>query len=262
MGVTTVRIVNDRFYRLYIPDGIAADAPLVITPHPGLSNAETWQNTLGLDAVADAAPVKFMVAYPYGVGFVYDGNAIETWNSGAVTPDGRVISGRAAGLSYLLDFDDVDFMKRMLSQINNDESIDLGRVYFAGFSNGGHLSYSYTAIYPDDVRAVTIFNGALMMDYDNVSSAINVPIWHVFSTEDTIVPAGGYTPPNTLALLYSGVVPPMYEFAAVLQSKGADYTFFQLTGATHFAPSINAYLTSIYGYTMATLIGQMVQTYT
>ena len=64
----------------------AADAskrlPLMIVLHGGLGNAETMENTTGMDAVADSG--QFVVAYPNGTGgsfaFMKDKR---TWNAGA-----------------------------------------------------------------------------------------------------------------------------------------------------------------------------------
>lgn len=253
MGTTIVRQLNDRYYRLFTPTGVAANAPLFISIHPGLSNAEHWQETCGIDAVAEAAAEPFYVAYPYGSGFFYDNpydgvteyELVETWNV-----------GRAAGLSFLLNMPDMDFLKRMYHHILNTQSIDSTRVGMGGFSNGGHATYSYACRWPEDIQFGLILAGALMMDHKDVEDEINLPITHIHSQVDEIVAYAGATPTNYYAVLFSGVVPPVTETKEFMESKGCTFELITLTSAGHSYASANAELTATYGKTYASIVGE------
>ena len=66
---TTVRPISvgglDRSYRVYVPAGLPASAPLVIMLHGGLGSAEDAETNYGWNELADSA--KFVVAYPDGM---------------------------------------------------------------------------------------------------------------------------------------------------------------------------------------------------
>ncbi len=51
----------DRGYRLYVPDGVASPAPLVVMLHGGFGSAQQAERTYGWDQLADSE--KFVVAY-------------------------------------------------------------------------------------------------------------------------------------------------------------------------------------------------------
>ena len=52
----------DRGYGLYIPDGVASPAPLVVMLDSGFGSAQQAERAYGWDQLADSA--KFVVAYP------------------------------------------------------------------------------------------------------------------------------------------------------------------------------------------------------
>jgi len=62
----------DRGYRLYVPDGVASPAPLVIMLHGGFGSGQQAERSYGWDQLADGA--KFVVAYPDGVGRAWNVN--------------------------------------------------------------------------------------------------------------------------------------------------------------------------------------------
>ncbi|MBV8860856.1 MAG: polyhydroxybutyrate depolymerase, partial [Mycobacterium sp.] len=125
----------DRTYRLHKPPGLAAAAPLVVMLHGASGSGRQAENSYGWDQLADSA--KFVVAYPDGVG--------RTWN-------GHGCCGEAARDNI----DDVGFITAMVGQISAALPIDKSRVYAAGISNGGIMSYAlacntgiFAAIGPD-----------------------------------------------------------------------------------------------------------------
>ena len=93
----------DRSYRLYIPDGLASPAPLVVMMHGGFGSAQQAERAYGWDELADSA--KFVVAYPDGVG--------RAWN----------VNGGCCGRPGRENIDDVGFIT-------------------AGISNGGMMAYA------------------------------------------------------------------------------------------------------------------------
>lgn len=125
----------DRSYRVYIPDGVATPAPLVVMLHGGFGSAGQAERAYGWNELADTA--KFVVAYPDGVG--------RAWNVGGCC--GR--PGRE-------NVDDVGFINAVVDEVGNNVNIDRARVFATGISNGGMMAYAlacntdtFAAIGPD-----------------------------------------------------------------------------------------------------------------
>lgn len=125
----------DRNYRVHIPAGLTAAAPLVVMLHGGFGDGEQAERSYGWDQLADSA--KFVVAYPDGVG--------ATWN-------GNGCCGKAAQQNI----DDVGFIIAMIRQISGSLPVEASRVYATGISNGGIMAYAlacnsgiFAAIGPD-----------------------------------------------------------------------------------------------------------------
>lgn len=108
----------NRTYTLYVPDDLAAPAPLVIVLHGRFSDGVEMEDYSQFDRVAAAE--GFIVAYPDGLN--------GEWNFT------RGISGYPEG------HDDLAFLNALVDEIAAAHEIDLARVYLAGFSNGGFMA--------------------------------------------------------------------------------------------------------------------------
>jgi polyhydroxybutyrate depolymerase len=156
----------DRTYRLYKPPGLTAAAPLVVMLHGASGSGEQAEKSYGWDQLADSA--HFVVAYPDGIG--------RTWN-------GHGCCGKAMRENV----DDVGFITAMVGQISAGLPIDKSRVYAAGISNGGIMSYTlacntgiFAAIGPDS---------ATMLDACTAPHPTSVI--HIHGTADQLVPYNG-----------------------------------------------------------------------
>jgi polyhydroxybutyrate depolymerase len=156
----------DRTYRLHKPPGLTAAAPLVVMLHGATGTGELAEKSYGWDQLADSA--HFVVAYPDGVG--------HTWN-------GHGCCGKAMRENV----DDVGFITAMVGQISAGLPIDKSRVYAAGISNGGIMSYTlacntgiFAAIGPDS---------ATMLDACTAPHPTSVI--HIHGTADKLVPYNG-----------------------------------------------------------------------
>lgn len=133
----------DRTYLLHKPAGLPASAPLVVMLHGGFGNAAQAEKTYGWDQLADSA--KFAVAYPDGLN--------RAWN---------VDGGGCCGRSAREGVDDVAFVTAVIGDISHNLGIDPARVYAAGISNGGIMSYTlacntslFAAIGPDSATQLS-----------------------------------------------------------------------------------------------------------
>jgi polyhydroxybutyrate depolymerase len=115
-----------RTYRMYVPDDLPPNAPLVVMLHGGGGSGEIAERFYGWDRLAERQ--KFIVAYPDGLG-----PAIPAWN---------VDGGDCCGYPRREQIDDVQFIKDMVAEIETRASIDPNRVFASGISNGGIMAYT------------------------------------------------------------------------------------------------------------------------
>jgi polyhydroxybutyrate depolymerase len=112
-----------REFLIHVPPGYdnTRPVPLVLNFHGATSNAEQQRSLFSqMDATSDAK--GFIVVYPEGIG--------SSWNAGACCGD-------AASQNV----DDVGFALALVEHMKSRACIDPDRVYAAGFSNGGRMSY-------------------------------------------------------------------------------------------------------------------------
>lgn len=141
--------VQGRKVLVHLPPGYdaARPAPLVLAFHGGGGHAEYMADDrrYGLQKTADAA--GFIVAFPNGYSKLAGGR-FATWNAGGCCGDAR-----DRGV------DDVGFARAVVAALRERYSIDAGRVFAAGMSNGGMLSHRLACEAADVFRAVASVAG-------------------------------------------------------------------------------------------------------
>lgn len=110
--------------------------------------------------------------------------------------------------------DDAAFINAVLHTLKEDLCIDLGRVYGAGYSNGGAEAYILAQIVPDTFAAVFSmlgqpFLGAFPIDSKSKGTAL----MHFGGTRDNIIPIDGKT--STCGFVYVSQAQATRAFANV-----------------------------------------------
>jgi polyhydroxybutyrate depolymerase len=112
-----------RTFLIHVPPSYdnTRPVPLVLNFHGATSNAEQQRSLFSqMDVTSDAK--GFIVVYPEGIG--------ASWNAGACCGDASA-----------QNVDDVGFALALVEHMKSRACIDPDRVYAAGFSNGGRMSY-------------------------------------------------------------------------------------------------------------------------
>jgi len=122
---TTYRLAHRKFL-LHVPPGYRADVPLplVVVLHGAFSSGGQTEIETGFSDLADIE--RFLVVYPEGIGIF---GLLQHWNAGhccAKAADDGV--------------DDVGFLAEVIATVRRKLSVDPGRTYMAGMSNGGMLA--------------------------------------------------------------------------------------------------------------------------
>jgi poly(3-hydroxybutyrate) depolymerase len=129
--------------------------PLVVALHSLYhSGAETEE---GLDSLA--ATAGFAVAYPNGIS--------ESWNAGS-----------CCGVASATRVDDVDWLRSLISDLEQRYPIDPRRVILVGLSNGGMMALRYACEHADEIAGVAVVAASLEVSDCHPSSPLDVVAVH------------------------------------------------------------------------------------
>lgn len=166
-----------REYIIHVPSGYQEgdNLPLVIVFH-GFGGCAYYmaEETGGLNDLADEE--NFFVAYPQA--------AYRPAKEGTYWEPG--FNG---GESIYLD--DIFFSEQLIEHIDEEFSLDLSRVYAAGYSNGGMLTHSLACLRGDLFAGVCVMSGALLDGMDSCDPAQPVPMIIFHGTGDFVLPYNG-----------------------------------------------------------------------
>ncbi|MBU0471623.1 MAG: poly(3-hydroxybutyrate) depolymerase [Nanoarchaeota archaeon] len=163
-----------RFYLLHVPPSYTGEpASLLLALHGGGGSAQRMMEEY--DLVSKADEEGFIVAFPNGASRFKDGR-LATWNAG--TCCGHAIESES---------DDVGYIQKVISDIK--AMTDVEKVYAAGFSNGGMMTYRLACEIPDFFVATASVAGT-----DNTQecdSSEPSPIMHIHTLDDPCLPFEG-----------------------------------------------------------------------
>jgi len=186
-GDHTFRLEHGGLERRYIvhvpPASDRGESAVVLALHGGGGSASQFKDDNGLDAVSDRE--GFLAVYPDGTGPL--SGRVLTWNAGP----------HCCGWAAEHDVDDVAFLAAVLDDLAGRTSIDAGRVYAIGHSNGSMMAYRLAAERADLVTAIVAVAGA--MDVTLERPVTPVAVLHVHSVDDPrALYEGGIGPPFPL----------------------------------------------------------------
>ena len=156
-----------RTYYLYVPEGLPANSPLVITCHAVGGSGYSEFSADGWKPMADKE--NFIVAYPDGIASGYH------WKFNSYT-NGWDLTGMT----------DVNFMLAIVDSVKKEYNIDATRVYMSGFSIGGEFVYHVANNAADKFAAFVPISGCSNPATVTVTASRPVPIFHVHGTADNI----------------------------------------------------------------------------
>ena len=165
-----------RSWILYIPRNLPPGAPLLFMFHGSGGDGLSTREVTGyrFDMLADQ--YKFIVAYPDG----YE----TTWN------DCRKGSPQPA---RVMNIDDESFIEAIIAKTAKDYRIDPKRVFAAGHSNGGQLTYRLAMERPQEFAGIAAISASIPTP-DNLActpSDMPMPAMVINGTADPINPFTG-----------------------------------------------------------------------
>ena len=181
-GLQTKTLTHDnvnRNYLVYIPDSYDSeiDYPLMFVFHGFGGIATQFINTADMRDLAESK--NFIVVYPQGLDLAGTGSH---WNCSNPSADNKS------------DVDDIGFIENLIDQLLIDYPvIDNKRIYAAGYSNGGFMSY-YLGCNSKKFAAIGSVAGTMLDDsYQSCNANFPTAMINIHGTNDFDVPYDGNT---------------------------------------------------------------------
>ena len=179
-GLQTKTFSHDnvnRNYLIYIPDSYDSeiDYPLMFLFHGFGGIASEFINTADMRDLAESN--NFIVVYPQGLDL---GGTGSHWNCSNPSADNKS------------DVDDIGFIENLIDQLLIDYPvIDNKRIYAAGYSNGGFMSY-YLGCNSKKFAAIGSVAGTMLDDsYQSCNASFPTAMINIHGTDDFDVPYDG-----------------------------------------------------------------------
>ena len=179
-GLQTKTLTHDnvnRNYLVYIPDSYDSeiDYPLMFVFHGFGGIATQFINNADMRDLAESN--NFIVVYPQGLDL---GGTGSHWNCSNPSADNKS------------DVDDIGFIENLIDQLIVDYPvIDSKRIYAAGYSNGGFMSY-YLACNSKKFAAIGSVAGTMLDDsYQSCNAQFPTAMINIHGTDDFDVPYDG-----------------------------------------------------------------------
>ena len=179
-GLQTKTFSHDnvnRNYLIYIPDSYDSeiDYPLMFLFHGFGGIASEFINTADMRDLAESK--NFIVVYPQGLDLAGTGSH---WNCSNPSADNKS------------DVDDIGFIENLIDQLIVDYPvIDNKRIYAAGYSNGGFMSY-YLGCNSKKFAAIGSVAGTMLDDsYQSCNANFPTAMINIHGTDDFDVPYDG-----------------------------------------------------------------------
>ncbi len=153
----------EREYWVYLPEGIKAEAPLVLALHGYGGSAVKGKP--GLMDTADK--YGFAVCYPQGA---EDAKGKTCWNVGYPFQKG-------------LKTNDVDFLCDLAGKLQKDFRLSAENTFLTGMSNGGEMCYLMAEKRPNAFKAIASVAGLILEEMDR-DYRTAVPFMEIHGTAD------------------------------------------------------------------------------
>ena len=171
---TLVQRGLDRSFLIYIPDLYESQdipAPLLFSLHGYTSSAIINMGYTGFQELADQH--GFLLIYPQGS--ILSTTGATHWNVGGWTTGSTT--------------NDVEFIEAIIEWASTNYRVDVNRIYSAGMSNGGSMSYHLACYLGSKVAAIASVTGPMTFDtYRDCIPRGSTPVLHIHGLIDPVVP--------------------------------------------------------------------------
>jgi polyhydroxybutyrate depolymerase len=172
--INTVTLeVDGRPFRLYVPSSYdeTNPAPLVVGLHGYTSHSAELESYFRLTPHAEQR--GFLYALPDGT---TDRRGDQFWNATNACCD-----------LYRTGVDDSTYLSNLIERVKESYSVDAGKVFFVGHSNGGYMSHRMACEHADQITAIASLAGVLWADPLRCNPSRPVSVLQIHGTADETV---------------------------------------------------------------------------
>ncbi|MEO6778059.1 MAG: PHB depolymerase family esterase [Gemmatimonadaceae bacterium] len=161
-----------REYLLHLPSGYDARKrfPVIFVFHGSSASGSVIERETSFDAIADS--LGLIVVYPEGLH--------RGWNI-----------GECCRYSYMKHVSEPAFINSLLDHLEAGLGVDRSRVYAAGYSDGGTLSFLLACSLSQRITAIASVSGTLFNPLPGCNLQRPVPVVIIHGTGDTHIPYAG-----------------------------------------------------------------------
>lgn len=161
-----------RHYRVHVPRRYAPDTPMpmLLALHGGGGTMDVQAEDRFYGQISKSEQAGYIVVFPNGYSR-RDSGKLATWNA-----------GRCCAAARDRNVDDVGFIRAVVARLRQQLNVEGGRIFAAGMSNGGMMSYRLACEAADLFRAVASVAGT-----DNTlrcTPSRPVSILHIHARDD------------------------------------------------------------------------------
>ncbi len=166
-------VIGDRRFEINVPAGYdgSKPVPLVVVLHGYTGSGTGAKEYFKLEA--EARTRGFLTVYPDGTP---DSSGNQFWNA-----------TDACCQLTATESDDSAFLTKLIDRVEEKFAVDPKRVYFAGHSNGGFMSYRMACEHADRVAAIVSVAGATFDDVSACQPSQPVSVLQVHGTSDAVI---------------------------------------------------------------------------
>jgi len=173
------RLVEARPVKVHVAPSYqkGTPAPLLVLLHGYGATGDVQSAYLGMEKAADKAGMVYV--HPDGT---TDATGRQFWNA---------TDACCAGVAGKSSVDDSAYLAAVIAKVASQYDIDPRRVYVAGHSNGGFMSYRMACDHADVVAAVASLEGATFADPKACQPSEPVATLELHGTGDHTIPYDG-----------------------------------------------------------------------
>jgi polyhydroxybutyrate depolymerase len=189
--------IGDRRFEINVPAGYNGSKPvaLVVVLHGYTGSGAGAKEYFKLEA--EARKRGFLTVYPDGIA---DSSGNQFWNA-----------TDACCQLTATESDDSAFLTKLIDRVEEKFAVDPKRVYVAGHSNGGFMSYRMACEHADRIAAIVSVAGATFDDVSGCRPSQAVSVLQVHGTSDAVI---SFTGGSILGDLYPGALTSVTTWAA------------------------------------------------
>jgi polyhydroxybutyrate depolymerase len=168
-----------REYLVHVPKSYRPGhaAPMLMALHGGGGDADFQADDSRYRLISKSEQAGFIAVFPNGYSRFPSG-ILATWNAGA-----------CCGGAQKNNVDDVGFLREVIQRVERQASVDRGRVFLTGMSNGGLMSWRMACEASDLIRGIAPVEGTDNTLHCTPSHPVAVIEFH--SLDDDHIPLNG-----------------------------------------------------------------------